>query len=239
MGGFKKDGDLPRTLGYVSGTLMCVGMIVGSGIFSTPALMLDSVGSPGMVILMFVIGAFVSICGTWAYVDLGTQMPVSGGEKEYLAVQYPKPKELAAFSFAQTLIWIIRPANCASDLIAFGQYVVYAFYGKAGIESDYVKENYLWIVRVLAIVAMVFITFLHGVIPKTGLKFQDSLTIVKIFMLASIIIGGCISALGMGVELPASTLVTSPFENSIVDPNGLASALFSVFFAFDGWYSEY
>ena len=62
--------NLPRTMGYFSGTMLCVGMMIGSGIFSTPAIILGEVGSVGMTFIIFVIGAVVSLCGVWAYIWL-------------------------------------------------------------------------------------------------------------------------------------------------------------------------
>jgi amino acid transporter len=98
---------MPRTIGYVSGTLMCVGMVIGSGIFAVPATILGNVGSVGMTIGIFIIGALVSIFGTLAYCELGCMRPVSGGDKEYLDLAYPKPKGLLPFLFTQSIVRII------------------------------------------------------------------------------------------------------------------------------------
>ena len=62
--------NLPRTMGPFSGTMLCVGMIIGSGIFSSPATVLGSVGSVGMTVVIFVIGALVSIFGVLAYLEM-------------------------------------------------------------------------------------------------------------------------------------------------------------------------
>lgn len=51
---------------------MCIGMIVGSGIFSTPSFILSRVGSPGMAISIWILGGIVSYAGTFAYLELGT-----------------------------------------------------------------------------------------------------------------------------------------------------------------------
>ncbi|KAJ2383437.1 low-affinity methionine permease, partial [Coemansia sp. RSA 2603] len=57
------DAPLERRLGLWSGMAIVMGSIIGSGIFSTPGLILGSVGSVGMSILVWVIGAVVSLCG--------------------------------------------------------------------------------------------------------------------------------------------------------------------------------
>jgi L-type amino acid transporter 9 len=58
--------------------------MIGSGIFSTPGVVYSNVNSIGATICIFILGAVVSACGLYAYVELGTMRPVSGGEKEYL-----------------------------------------------------------------------------------------------------------------------------------------------------------
>lgn len=49
-----------------------VGMIIGSGIFSTPSGILISVGSVGMSLIIWVIAAIASFCGVLAYLELGS-----------------------------------------------------------------------------------------------------------------------------------------------------------------------
>jgi amino acid transporter len=100
----KDERTLPRTMGYFSGTMLCVGMIIGSGIFSTPAIILGLVGSIGMTFVIFAIGALVSFFGVLAYCELGCMRPYSGGEKEYLDYCFPHPKALLSFLFTQCMV---------------------------------------------------------------------------------------------------------------------------------------
>ncbi|KAG0169366.1 hypothetical protein DFQ30_003713, partial [Apophysomyces sp. BC1015] len=75
---------LKRTVGPFSATMIITGVIIGSGVFSTPSGILRSVGSVGMSLLIWVIGALISVTGVLAYLELGSMLPRSGGEKEYL-----------------------------------------------------------------------------------------------------------------------------------------------------------
>ncbi|KAG2182839.1 hypothetical protein INT44_005820 [Umbelopsis vinacea] len=76
--------SLKRTMGPFSAMMVIAGMIIGSGIFSTPSGILISVGSIGMSLMVWVIAALASVCGVLAYIELGSMLPRSGGEKEYL-----------------------------------------------------------------------------------------------------------------------------------------------------------
>jgi solute carrier family 7 (L-type amino acid transporter), member 9/15 len=52
--------------------MVIAGMIIGSGIFSTPSGILTSVGSVGMSLIIWVIAALASVCGVLAYIELGS-----------------------------------------------------------------------------------------------------------------------------------------------------------------------
>ena len=98
------DGKLPRHLTMLSGALLNVGTSIEGGIFIVQGILLQELGSPGLVIIMFLIGGVVSLFGTWAYVELGCMRPISGGPKEYLDLAFPKPKAFMAFVFTTVSI---------------------------------------------------------------------------------------------------------------------------------------
>src|SRR5215470_13192385 len=83
---------LQPTMGLFSGMAMVVGLMIGSGIFSTPGIILTSVGSPGLSLLVWVIGGAVTYCGALSFVELGTMLPKSGGEQAYLDYAFRKPR---------------------------------------------------------------------------------------------------------------------------------------------------
>ncbi|KAH8989891.1 amino acid transporter [Lactarius hatsudake] len=88
---FEEDtaGGIGRHLGIFDCTMIIVGTIVGTGIFSTPSSILGSVGS------------------------VGTMIPRSGGEKVYLEAMYPRPKNLTTVIYAMNIILLyFSSANC-------------------------------------------------------------------------------------------------------------------------------
>ena len=72
---------LPRHLTIFSGAMLNIGNCIGTGIFIVQASLLSNLGSPGLVLVMILIGGMVSVFGTWAYTELGCMRPVSGGTK--------------------------------------------------------------------------------------------------------------------------------------------------------------
>ncbi len=51
------------SIGWFSAMCMVVGLMIGSGIFTTPAMVLANVGSTGLAVLLWLIGGIVSLCG--------------------------------------------------------------------------------------------------------------------------------------------------------------------------------
>ena len=90
-----------------------VGRIIGTGVFSTPSSILNSVGSIGASLMLWALGFLLSFCGLFVWVEYGTMFPRSGGEKVYLEIVYKKPKYLATIVFATNAILLgFTSAGC-------------------------------------------------------------------------------------------------------------------------------
>ena len=72
--------SLRRDLGIWSATSIVVGTIIGSGIFLVPTSMIQKVGSPEMVLIVFVVGGVLSLAGALSYAELASALPEAGGE---------------------------------------------------------------------------------------------------------------------------------------------------------------
>ena len=93
--------------------LHSIGRIIGTGIFSTPASILGSVGSVGASLMLWVLGFVLSFCGLFIWLELGTMFPRSGGEKVYLEAVYRRPRHLSTFIFASNAIILgFSASNC-------------------------------------------------------------------------------------------------------------------------------
>src|SRR2546423_8379199 len=94
------DTTRPEILGVVYGIGMNVNNIIGSGIVTTPGTIWNLVKSPGIVLLLWLIGGIVSMSGSLSYVELGVIHKISGGETKYLQTAYPKPKIMMSYHFS-------------------------------------------------------------------------------------------------------------------------------------------
>ena len=87
---------------------------------------MGSVGSVGASFLLWVLGLILSFCGLFVWLEFGTMIPRSGGEKVYLEAVYKKPKYLASVVFATfSIILGFTAAGCvvrADRLFGFHHY---------------------------------------------------------------------------------------------------------------------
>src|ERR1051325_2741968 len=75
---------LLRQLGVVSATALVVSNMIGTGIFGTTGFLAGDLGSPGLVLWIWVVGAVCALIGAICYSELGINFPSSGGEYVYL-----------------------------------------------------------------------------------------------------------------------------------------------------------
>lgn len=64
---------------------LVVGMQVGSGIFSSPGVVVASVGSVGASLVVWLVSGALAWTGASSFAELGCAIPLSGGAQAYLA----------------------------------------------------------------------------------------------------------------------------------------------------------
>lgn len=111
--------QLPRRLGLWATTAVVVGTIIGSGIFRVPASVAAEVGSPTAIILVWVLGGVISLCGALALAELAAALPQSGGVFVYLREAYGS---LVAFLFGWTQLFL-APASLGGIALVFAEYL--------------------------------------------------------------------------------------------------------------------
>src|ERR1700722_6459523 len=99
----------PR-LGLWDAVSLIVGIIVGAGIFRTPADVFSKVPGPWAGLLVWVAGGVVALMGALCFAELASTYPRSGGEYVYLTKAFGP---LAGYLFAWAQLTVIRPAGIA------------------------------------------------------------------------------------------------------------------------------
>src|SRR5215472_14938149 len=79
---------LLRRLGFFSATALVISNMAGTGIFATTGFMAGDLGSAGVILAAWTVGALFAFAGALSYSELGVNFPRSGGEYVYLSEAY-------------------------------------------------------------------------------------------------------------------------------------------------------
>ena len=111
---------LPRNLGLWSAAAVLVGTTIGSGIFRVPAGVAATLGAPGPMLLVWVIGGLVTLTGALSIAELAGAYPRSGGIFAYILEGYgPFP----AFLYGWSELTVIRASAIGGIATIFAEYL--------------------------------------------------------------------------------------------------------------------
>ena len=110
---------LPRRLGLGSAIAVVMGSMIGSGIFRIPGSIAAYTGTVGGMMLVWIAGGLITLCGALSLAEVAVLFPKAGGIYVYLHEAYGR---LTAFLFGW-LILIISPALNAAVALVFGEYI--------------------------------------------------------------------------------------------------------------------
>ncbi|HEU4641798.1 MAG TPA: amino acid permease, partial [Gemmatimonadaceae bacterium] len=113
------DERLPRQLGFWSTVALTVGLIIGAGIFRASSAVAASAGSVGRIMIVWIAGGVIALCGALSMAELGTMFPRAGGIYIYLREGYGRP---VAFLWGWTAL-IIQPASIGTLSLVFAEYL--------------------------------------------------------------------------------------------------------------------
>ena len=124
------DTEFRRGLGLFDATMIVAGSMIGSGIFIVSADMARDVGSPGWLLVAWVITGVLTITAALSYGELAAMMPQAGGQYIYLREAY---SPLWAFLYGWTLFMIIQTGTIAAVAVGFARF--------AGVLLPWISES--------------------------------------------------------------------------------------------------
>jgi amino acid transporter len=218
-----------KTLTYLNGLSLVVGLIIGSGIFSSPSRVSTEVGSPGASLVIWVIAGVLAWTGAASYAELGGAIPLNGGSQVYLAKIIG---ELAGFLYTWVSVLVTKPGSAAIVAIIMGEYLV-----RAALGAEAEKES-PWVYKSVAMLGLTVVTLCNCVSTKLSVRINDTLMFLKFFALVGVtVIGIVVAATGLSFDGPASMdwKAHEWFEGTSMDGSAWAVALYAGLFAYDGW----
>ncbi|KAJ1329588.1 solute carrier family 7 (L-type amino acid transporter) member 9/15 [Microdochium nivale] len=218
-----------KTLTYTNGLGLIIGIIIGSGIFSSPSQVNMNVGSPGASLIVWAVAGVLAWTGAASYAELGGAIPLNGGSQAYLSKIIG---ELAGFLFTWVAVLVLKPGSAAIISIIMGEYLV-----RAVIGPDAETVN-IWVNKGMGLVGLFVVTFLNCVSTKLATKINDTLMFLKFFtLLAVTVLGIVVAATGLSYSGDANTEWKTKdwFEGTSTDVSHWAVALYAGLWAYDGW----
>ncbi|KAI8425415.1 hypothetical protein MSG28_007162, partial [Choristoneura fumiferana] len=221
---------LKRELGLFSAVNLILGVMIGSGIFVSPASALKHSGSVGLCLVIWTVSGIISLLGALSFAELGTVVNKSGAEYAYFQEAFGKFHKfwgpLPAFSCAWIYVMILRPAEVAIIVMTFAAYAIQPF---AGDIPDYSRTH---AIKLTSLSALFVMTYINITSVKLFVKVQNVFGVCKV-LACLIVIGGGIYEMARG----NTDNLSKGFEGSSTNPGSIALALYSGLWAYDGWNS--
>ncbi|KAK0512739.1 hypothetical protein JMJ35_004756 [Cladonia borealis] len=218
-----------KSLTYLNGLSLVVGLIIGSGIFSSPAQVNINAGSYGASLVVWTVAGILAWTGAASYAELGGAIPLNGGAQIYLSKIFG---EWAGFLFTWCAVFVLKPGSAAIIAIIGGEYVVRA---AVGPDADNASA---WINKGMALAGMTLVVLFNCISTKLATRMGDIFMFFKFFALFGITITGIVvAATGFTWDGEPNTdwKTTGWFDGTSTDPSNWAVALYAGLWAFDGW----
>jgi len=207
--------EFKRSLTAFDMTMIAIGGSIGSGIFLTPATIAHDVGSPWLILAVWVLGGLITLTGALTFSEAAALVPGAGGQYAFIRQAFGG---LVAFLFGWAYFLVVNAGGLGALSVAFATYLGY-FVPLGAVGT-----------KVAAIMGLLLLTTINILGVKAGAIFSDVFTGLKLAGIAGLV----------GVGLIMGSTHTTDFTPVVGTlPNGLWSTLalgmVGVLWSYGGW----
>ncbi len=168
--------------------MIVIGSMIGSGIFIVSAEIARIVGSPGYLLLVWLITGIVTIVAALSYGELAGMMPHAGGQYVYLREAY---NPFVGFLYGWTMFLVIQTGTIAAVAVAFAKFtaVLIPWFSEGNVLLTF-GTLHVTAAQLLAIASVLVLTGVNLRGLRTGKVVQDIFTITKTLALFGLILLG-------------------------------------------------
>lgn len=222
--------DLKRSLSLPDAISIVAGSMIGCGIFIVSADIARQVNSGLLLILIWLMAGFITLCGGLSLCELASNITEEGGQYVYLKKIF---NEKIAFLYGWTLFLVIQTGTIAAVCVAFAKFF--------GILVPFISsENLLLHIgfiklstqKLFSILTVIFLSFVNSRGIKYGVITQNIFTITKVLSLAGIVIVGLL--FGFNANILQANL-HMPVKFGVETINIIAVAIVGALFASITW----
>lgn len=219
---------LVRGLTLVAAISIIIGNVIGTGVFLKARVMTCNVGTPGMVLTVWVVAGLLSLAGALTYAELAAMMPRAGGEYVFMREAYGPG---AGFLSGWMQILIAKTGSQASVALVFAA-SLNDLSGKA------VEGFSSYGVQATALAIIILITLLNCAAVKVSGWVATLLTGVKIALVLGVGFGAFLLAQGSFGNYALSNLGGScegVSPEAMLGATGFTAAMLGALWGYDGW----
>jgi APA family basic amino acid/polyamine antiporter len=233
---------LQRRFGLNTTVAIIVGGVIGSGIFMKPALMASQLGSPLLLLSVWVVAGTVTLAGAMSNAELAAMYPETGGSYVYFRKVYG---EGFAFLYGWSAFAVFNTAGTASIAYVFAHYAT-AFMELPQLPVETVNAVVVHLpgigtikplesigVKALTILVLIALTVLNYFSAGMGGAVQRSLTALKAAAIGLLIIGLLFGGSAIPDHGMLARTADAPAGWALVA--AYVAALGGAFWAYDGW----
>src|SRR5438128_4138954 len=192
-----------RGLGLLDSTMIVAGSMIGSGIFIVSGGISKQVGSPGWLLVVWIVTGLLTVMAALSYGELAAMMPKAGGQYVYLREAF---SPLWGFLYGWTLFLVIQTGTIAAVSVGFARYLgvlvpsiaedKYLITPKHIVGSYAVSLSYA---QLVGIALIVLLTFMNTRGLRLGKLVQNTFTTAKLAALFGLIVLGIFVGWNSGV----------------------------------------
>jgi len=235
MASFKRTLSLPTTIAIV------VGGVIGSGIFMKPALMAAQLGSPLLLLSVWVVAGIITLFGALSNAEVAAMFPETGGQYVFFKKMYG---DAFAFMYGWAAFAVFNTAGNASIAYVFSQYTNYFVslpkFSAATEQLVHISIPFIGIiyplenfgVKLLTIVLIIVLTIINYCSVKYGGALQRIMTALKSVAIV-LLIGGILFSGKGSLHNITTSLTNKPEGWALV--SAYMAAIAGAFWAYDGW----
>jgi basic amino acid/polyamine antiporter, APA family len=239
--------ELAAKLGLYTASMIVIGSMVGSGIFKKPALMATQLGSPKLMVLVWLVAGLITCFGALANAEVASMITAVGGQYVFFRRIY---NDFAGFLYGWAIFAVIQTGSIASISYVCAEYIGYFVQlPHLSPELEHYKISLLGIItiqpladigtKVVTATCVLFLSGLNVIGVAVGGAVQNVFTTFKMVAILGVVLA-CFTLGGQPAAESAAT-VASGAAPVIAHPSGIGligamvAALSGAFWAYDGW----
>ena len=216
--------QLVRGLALIPAASVILANVIGTGVFLKARVMTCNVGTPGMVLTVWLVAGLLSLTGALVYAELSTMMPRSGGEFHFIGAAYGR-RWAFLYGWARTVATGASGAALAIVFVIFLNDLV----GGALPPP---------VVQLLPIVVIVVATGLNLASVRSSGRVATALTAVKVSLVVGVGLGAFLLADGSWVHFAqsgAAGACEGVPESAKLGVGGFGAAMLGALWGYSGW----